>query len=219
VLAREAAAASAVVLVDRGALPIPDGADILAAGAVDDIGIACGGWTISWSGAAGPVTEGRTILDGLRRLSTGSVRYDAGGRFEGARARFGVVALHELPYVEGGGDRADLAVPDDQIEVVRRVREVVDQLIVVVISGRPLLIEDVVGLADAVVACWLPGSEADGIAEVLLGRVAPSGRLPVAWPRSHAQVTTGEGSHTDPSPWPAGFSAGTVPALSRTGGE
>ncbi|MBT8239849.1 MAG: glycoside hydrolase family 3 C-terminal domain-containing protein [Acidimicrobiia bacterium] len=207
-LARAAAAASAVVLTNDGALPIPRGATLLAAGgALDDIGIACGGWTISWEGSAGPITEGRTILDGLRNGLDDRVEYDRDGNL-GTRAEYGVVSIHELPYVEGAGDRADLSVEEHQVELVRRMRNAVDRLIVVIVSGRPLLLGEVLEHADAVVAAWLPGSEADGIADVLLGRTPSTGRLPVNWPRNQAQIA-GTVEPRSETPWPIGHSAAT----------
>jgi beta-glucosidase len=207
-LARAAAAASAVVLTNARVLPIPNDATVLAAGeALDDIGIACGGWTISWAGSAGAVTAGRTILDGLRDAIGDRVDYDRDGRFVGTRADVGVVTVHEVPYVEGGGDRADLSIPGDQIDVVRRVRDLVDRLVVVVISGRPLLLGGVLEEADAVVAGWLPGTEADGIADVLVGRIPFTGRLPVRWPRNDDQVAGRAGSAYSLPPWPIGHRA------------
>lgn len=216
-LARTAVSASTVVLTDDGVLPIPDDATLLAAGeALDDIGIGCGGWTISWEGAAGAVTTGRTILDGLRSRPGGVVAYDPHGAVGDVRADVGVVTIHELPYVEGGGDRADLSVPPDQIDVVARIRDRVDRLVVVVISGRPLLLGAVLEHADALVAGWLPGSEADGIADVLLGRVACTGRLPVRWPRTEAQVSGSPTGSDDgdeaPPPLPVGHGLDLAPA-------
>lgn len=212
-LARLAVQASVVPLLDRGVLPVEPGTTVLAAGeALDDIGIACGGWTISWAGAPGPITTGRTVLDGLRRcLGEEGVTYDAAGRFGvgGSRAAVGVVSVHELPYVEGGGDRADLRLPDEQVEVVRRVRALVEHLVVVVVSGRPVLLGDVHDLADAVVACWLPGSEADGVADVLCGVVPCSGRLPMAWPHADIQI----GPDGEATPWAVGHR--DVPTLHR----
>ena len=101
------------MLVDDGALPIPVSTPMLAAGvALDDIGLACGGWTISWAGATGPITDGSTVIDGLRRRSAHS-RCCTGPTptSTASTAPYGVVSVHELPYVEGGGDRADLTVP------------------------------------------------------------------------------------------------------------
>lgn len=183
-LARAAVRASVVVLHGHDALPVPPGSTLLAAGdALDDVGISCGGWTISWMGGAGAVTDGRTVLDGLRRLAGADrVTYERRPAASGPRASCGVVSVHELPYAEGVGDRDDLSVPPDQVEVVRRVRSRVDRLVVVVVSGRPLELGPVLQLADAVVAGWLPGSEADGVAEVLLGGAPPTARLPLAWP-------------------------------------
>jgi beta-glucosidase len=204
-LAREAAAASAVVLVDRGALPIDPAARVLAAGmALDDIGISCGGWTISWEGGLGATTVGRTVLDGLRDTFGDNCDYEPEADRDASRASVGVVSVHERPYVEGGGDRADLTLPPDQVEVVRRLRARVDQLIVVVVSGRPLLLESILDVADAVVACWLPGSEAGGVADVLTGRVPAVGTLPVRWPRRPEQVGPQHVSGSGPDPWPVG---------------
>jgi beta-glucosidase len=205
-LAREAAAASAVVLTNEGVLPIPPEATIHAAGAaLDDVGISCGGWTISWEGGTGPITEGRTVLDGLRRVwGDGHVSHERDGHLPAVRADYGVVSIHELPYVEGGGDRGDLRLPEEQIEVVRRLRHRVDVLVVIVVSGRPLVIEPVVELADAVIACWLPGSEADGIADALAGTVPIDGRLPMPWPRHHDHVPDGARDDIAVAPWPIG---------------
>ena len=83
-------------------------------------------------------------------------------------------------------------------------RSSVDQLIVLVVSGRPLLIEPILEIADSVVACWLPGSEADGIAEALLGAAPFTGRLPVSWPRSESQVRGEVDAGVAPQPWPVG---------------
>ncbi len=205
-LARSAVSASAVVLLDHGALPIPASTPILAAGmALDDIGLACGGWTISWAGAAGPITDGSTVIDGLRRrLGSEHVLYRPDAEFDGEHRPYGVVSIHELPYVEGGGDRADLTVPDEQLDLVRRMRASVDHLIVLVMAGRPLLIEPILEIADSVVACWLPGSEASGIAEALLGVAPFTGRLPVSWPRSMSQVRGVAEPGVAPQAWPVG---------------
>jgi beta-glucosidase len=220
-LAREAVSSSAVALIDRGALPITAGSQLLTAGeALDDVGLSCGGWTISWTGGPGPITDGRTIVDGLRRIvGDHHVSYERDGRFDDERAPVGIVSIHEPPYVEGGGDRDHLSVPDDQVEVVRRMRHLVDELIVIVISGRPMILEAIEDLADAVVACWLPGSEADGVADVLTGQTTFGGTLPVAWPRGDDRRVGDSDLDTSHQVWPIGHHASVPLATTRTGGE
>lgn len=204
-LGRRAVQASVVTLTDHGALPIPPGHTVLAAGdALDDIGILCGGWSITWQGDTGATTAGSTVLGGLRRLIGDElVTYEPAADASTGRASVGVVSVHELPYAEGAGDRADLSLPDEQVELVRRVRARVDTLIVVVVSGRPLLVEPLIEPADAIVAAWLPGTEADGVAEALVDPGRPTGRLPLPWIR-HAGHLVDDARADAPPPWPTG---------------
>jgi len=106
-----------------------------------------------------------------------------------------VVVIGERPYAEGVGDRANLALPADDIAVIKRLSEALARggersrrLIVVLISGRPLIIGDILPLADAVVAAWLPGTEGAGVADVLFGDFPFTGRLPYTWPRDMSQL-------------------------------
>ena len=188
-LARRAAAAGAVLLTDRsGVLPLSADATVLLAGAgADDVGLACGGWTIEWAGGSGPITPGSTIADGLaahlgpRLLATGATAEDR-RPLEGVTAEIGVVVVHEPPYAEGLGDREHLALAQEQAELVAAVAARVEQVVVVVLSGRPLALGTVTGHADALVAAWWPGSEAAGIADVLAGTAPFTGTLPLPWP-------------------------------------
>lgn len=214
-LARAAVAASVVPLVGGDRLPIAPDANVLTAGeAIDDIGLACGGWTVRWEGGTGDITPGRTVLDGLREHLADRVAHAADGRFD-RRAAVGIVSVHETPYVEGGGDRADLSIPDEQLDVVRRLRDAVDHLVVLVVSGRPLVIEPIVEIADTVLAGWLPGSEAAGIADVIVGAAPLTGRLPVTWPRTATQVAQQPPAPGEPMPWPIGHHAGPRSASER----
>ncbi len=197
-LARRAVAASAVRLSDPdGVLPLEPATVLVAGEGADDIGLQCGGWTIEWQGGRGPVTKGTTILDGLRRSDGGpDVVYEPSGRFdETTNAPYGVVVVAEPPYSEGSGDRADLTLPAEDREVIERVRRHVDRLVLVLVTGRPLILDSVIDQCDAIVAAWLPGSEGDGIADVLTGAAPFTGRLPRRWPgpdRSVDQPTSGE---------------------------
>ncbi|MDE2820314.1 MAG: glycoside hydrolase family 3 C-terminal domain-containing protein [Chloroflexota bacterium] len=193
-VAREALRKSLVLLKnDHRSLPLSkDAPRLLVAGrAADDIGLQCGGWSITWQGAAGATTSGTTILEGLRAAvaDTAAIKYSADGQFAAeARAAVGIVALHEEPYAEGFGDRADLSLAPDEIATLRRVHERCDKLIVLLIAGRPRILTEQLPLIDALVAAWLPGSEADGIADVLFGDYPFTGKLPFSWPRSMDQI-------------------------------
>jgi beta-glucosidase len=195
-LAAEAAAASAVLLRHAGnVLPITGGPVLVAGAGADDVGLQCGGWTIEWQGGIGPITPGTTILEGLRAAAPSvDFAYDAAGAFGDTMAPVGIVVVAEQPYAEGLGDRADLALPAADIDLVEGMRARVDKLVLVVVSGRPIVVDRVADHCDAIVAAWLPGSEASGVAEVLVGARPFRGRLPRRWPAETSQVDDPTGS-------------------------
>ena len=189
-LAREAVQKSAVLLKNEGdLLPLSvDAEHILVAGIpAHDVGYQCGGWTIEWMGKPGALTKGTTILEGLRNLSSAEIVYDPTGEME-LTAPIGLVVIAEEPYAEGMGDRADLTISAEQITLIETMRKKVDKLIVVLMSGRPMIITDQLPQIDAFVAAWLPGSEGDGISDLIFGAAPFTGRLSYVWPRSMAQV-------------------------------
>ncbi len=155
----------------------------------DDLGNQCGGWTMTWQGGSGAITTGTTILQGLRAgvLGGATVTYTRDG--SGAEgADVGVVVVGETPYAEGVGDRADLSLSAEDVAAVRAVRAARIPTVVVLVSGRPMILSSILGDADAILAAWLPGTEGAGVADVLFGDFAPSGKLSHSWPRAMAQV-------------------------------
>ncbi|MFC4425204.1 glycoside hydrolase family 3 protein [Deinococcus navajonensis] len=193
-LAREAVAKSLVLLRHEGeVLPLdPRGPAVLVAGPdADDIGAQCGGWTISWMGGRGPTTPGTTILEGLRAVAGAErVHYCPDGRTEQCFP-VAVVVVAEDPYAEGMGDRERLTLSPEQLALLKRVRERCERLVVVLVSGRPLVVTPHLPEWDALVAAWLPGTEGQGVAEVLFGQRPFTGRLPFDWPRTHAGLRRG----------------------------
>jgi beta-glucosidase len=198
-LAREAVRKSLVLLKnDNQALPIAKDTPLIfvVGKAADDVGLQAGGWTIQWQGAPGDVTPGTTILAGIQQAVSANTRveYSPFGKFGNANdaqgnplmADVGIVVVGEEPYAEGLGDRADLTLPDSLI--VDRTRERSKRLIVVIVSGRPLIITDQLPAWDAAVAAWLPGTEGQGVADVLFGDYPFTGKLSYTWPRWNTQL-------------------------------
>jgi len=191
-LARQAVRQSLVLLKnEKESVPIAKDTPLIyvAGRGADDIGLQSGGWTISWQGGAGDILPGTTILDGIRSTVSPDVdvRYDADGLFEGT-ADVAIVVVGEFPYAEGAGDRADLSLSKKDIDVIQNVRAHSDEMVVIILSGRPLIISDQLQEAEAWVAAWLPGSEGQGIADVLFGDHPFTGKLPVSWPRDMDQL-------------------------------
>jgi beta-glucosidase len=183
-LAREAVRKSLVLLKnDRETLPLKKDAGIIyvTGRGADDIGIQCGGWTIEWQGKAGDVTTGgTTILDAVKTAVDGQSSVTA--NVEGADVA--IVVVGEPPYAEGVGDDPDLSLSDDDLATIRRVNDAGVPMVLVMLSGRPLILGEALDLADAVIAAWLPGTEGDGVADVLFGNYAPTGKLSFTWPRA-----------------------------------
>jgi beta-glucosidase len=190
-LARRAVRESLVLLKnDKKALPLSRKAKrIHVAGKnADDIGNQCGGWTIDWQGKSGAITTGTTILAAMRAAAPGvEVGYAKDGS-GAAGADVAVVVVGELPYAEGPGDREDLALDAADREAIANVKQAGIPLVLVVVSGRPLILGEAAQQADAIVAAWLPGSEGQGVADVLFGDWKPTGKLSFSWPRAMDQI-------------------------------
>lgn len=195
-LAREAVARSLVLLKNEvETIPLAKSNPLILVGgqAADDIGLQCGGWTIEWLGKPGNITPGTTILSAIKSsvVHPELVLYAPDGYFKHpieTPAEVGIVVLAEMPYAEGFGDREDLTLPDTDIQLIKQMRLLCKKLVVILLSGRPLILTDQLASMDALVAAWLPGTEGQGVADVLFGDLPFTGKLPYAWPRSMEQI-------------------------------
>lgn len=189
-VAREAVRKSMVLLKNRNnILPIPkSGKTIIVAGkGADDVGMQSGGWTISWQGGMGQTTNGTTILDAIKSaVDPGTVvEYTPDGTsFTGDLA---VVVVGEKPYAEMIGDRKDLKLDNEDLGVIKRFTDNDIPVVVVLLSGRPMIVTDEIGKWDGFIAAWLPGTEGTGVADVLFGDYKPTGKLSFSWPKSMNQ--------------------------------
>ena len=207
-IARQAVRESMVLLKNNGSfLPLSKSkGKILVAGTkANDIGTQCGGWTITWQGKTGNITKGTTILEAVRNVrGAENVVYSADGK-ETIKAYAAIVVVGEKPYAEGMGDNKTLSLSSQDISNIENVRKLRIPYVVLIISGRPLILDKPVTDANAIVACWLPGTEGSGIADVLFGDFDFRGKLSHTWPASITQVPLNIGDKNYEPLFPYGF--------------
>jgi beta-glucosidase len=191
-LARESVRKSVVLLKNENKLlPIgKSGKKITFVGEhADNIGYQCGGWTITWQGGSGDITPGTSILDAFKATvrETNDISYSIDGE-DIPDSDIIIAVIGEKPYSEGWGDRKSLDLSKENKKILKRVKEKNLPYLIILVSGRPMLIEDEIKDCDAFIAVWLPGTEGAGIADVIFGDHAPTGKLSMSWPRSMGQL-------------------------------
>ncbi len=160
----------------------------------DDLGNQCGGWTIRWQGSSGNITVGTTILEAIQNTVSSGTRVtysmDGNGAFG---ADVAVVVIGETPYAEGAGDRSNLNLSSEDIAILTNIHNSGVPMVVILVSGRPMVITPLLGICEAIIAAWLPGSEGQGVADVLFGDYHPTGKLSHSWPTDMSQIPINAG--------------------------
>ncbi|GAB3419419.1 glycoside hydrolase family 3 protein [Flindersiella endophytica] len=199
-LARQAVRESQVLLKNQnGVLPLPKTGKIFVAGkSADNIGYQSGGWTITWQGGSGATTPGTSILQGIRSAVTspGTVTYDRQGNGIDGSYQAAVAVVGETPYAEGQGDRRQgMGLDTEDLTTLSRLRASGVPVVVVLVSGRPMDIASQLPNWTALLAAWLPGTEGNGVADVLFGDYRPTGKLPMTWMQNVSQqpINAGDG--------------------------
>ncbi|GJX13050.1 putative glycoside hydrolase family 3 C-terminal domain-containing protein [Tanacetum coccineum] len=222
-LAREAVRKTLVLLkngksIEKPLLPLPKKASkILVAGShADNLGYQCGGWTIGWQGLSGNnLTAGTTILSAVKKAvdprthviydEKPSVNFVKSNNFD-----YAIVVVGEYPYAETFGNSVNLTIPEPGPSTIKNVCGSV-KCVVVLISGRPVVVQPYVETIDALVAAWLPGTEGQGVTDALFGDYGFTGKLARTWFKSVDQLPMNVGdSHYDPL-YPFGFGLTTTP--------
>ena len=202
-LARKSVRKSLVLLKNKGdILPLNknSGKITLVGEHADNIGYQSGGWTIHWQGGSGDITPGTTILDAFKSAvaDSNSIHYSKYGE-NLLSPDVVVVVVGEKPYSEGVGDRDSLHLSDEDIKLLKIVKNSNLPHVVVLISGRPMIINEALTESDAFVAAWLPGTEGKGISDVIFGDYNFTGKLSMTWPKSMKQIPINYGdSNYDP---------------------
>ena len=188
-IAREAVRKSQVLLKNKNSvLPLSKSLNkiIVAGSAADNLGRQAGGWTTEWQGIDGNYgISGTTILEAIKNTVSRDteVEYNKKGDFsvKNNLADVGIVVVGEKPYAEGWGDNANPSLSSEDLSAIKKVKAKSKKIIVIIVSGRPLNIKEYARNWDAIIAAWLPGSEGQGVVDVLFGDFAFTGTLPVDW--------------------------------------
>ncbi len=164
-VAREAVRKSLVLLKNKNnILPLSKESKIYVGGVnADDLGNQCGGWTITWQGQSGDITEGTTILEGIKSAVDRSENIVS----DLEEADVAIVVIGEKPYAEGIGDNSSLQLSYSDIGELEKAKGAGVPVVVIMVSGRPLIISEQLDNWDAFVAAWLPGTEGNGVADVI----------------------------------------------------
>ncbi|MBT4414262.1 MAG: glycosyl hydrolase family 3 [Polaribacter sp.] len=153
-------------------------------------GLQSGGWTVNWQGTKENYKGATTILEGIKKHAKGNVVYDKEATQNHFDADIAIIVVGETPYAEFFGDighesnTRKLTLTEEHQNYIKTYSEKGIKIIVVLVSGRPLVVTDQIETSDAFMATWLIGSEGDGVAEIIFGDFNFSGKLPHSWPKS-----------------------------------
>jgi beta-glucosidase len=201
-VARECVRRSIVLLKNQSdVLPLKRSANVHVMGKwADDMGLQCGGWTVSWqAGANKDFPPGTTIREGIEAVCDGTVTYSETGGAIPASADVIVVAIGEAPYAESLGDKDPLYITAEHQALIQACENSGKPFVCILISGRPMVVTNEIDMADAFVAAFLPGTQGGGIADVLFSVDGEdfTAKLSHAWPRSMEQIPINAGDYGD----------------------
>ena len=174
-------------------LPLSKDEKILITGSTSStVNALCGGWTYTWQGNVenSQFYYGLSILEAIKnKIGSESIYYTSGIDIVAVtelakKCDYAIVCLGENPYAEMYGNINDLSLPPDQIVLINAIKSTGTPIVLVLVEGRPRIINDVVDKCDGIILAYLPGMEGgQAIADILFGDYNPGGRLPFTYPR------------------------------------
>ena len=167
---------------------------VVVGGAADNLGMQCGGWTVVWQGGTGEITTGgTTILAAIRQAVSPEtqVTYSPDAS-DIIKADAVIAVVGELPYAEWRGNSFGLDIDSGDAALVEQAKASGAPVVTIMLSGRPLILGSALGNSDAFIAAWLPGTEGQGVADVLFGDYKPTGKLPREWPHDWGQAAAND---------------------------
>ncbi len=180
----------------------------------DDLGAQCGGWSIYWGGKRGDITTGTSIREAVSN-AVPAANINSGVDITGSDVA--IIVTGESPYAEWQGDRSTLDLPDSDINLIKNCQRFNVPVVVIIVSGRPMIINPFIHDATAVIAAWLPGTEGDGVADVLFGDNDFSGKMSHSWPANMSQIPINAGDSIYTPLFEYGFGLGyNTPDTSST---
>jgi beta-glucosidase len=210
-VARQAVRESLVLLKNSATLPLSKtGSYTLVVGGdhADNLGYQLGGWSISWQGGSGTTTVGTTLWQAIQQAGLSSsvklnfVGTQTKGNYHGD---VGIVAIGEKPYAEGNGDTNTLAISNADATEVSDICSHVTKCVVVLYSGRPMIINTQLSQSSAFVAAWIGSTEGAGITDVLFGDYSFTGKLTYTWPNSVTQEPCNQNNGCTGALFPYGY--------------
>ncbi|CAG9620790.1 glycoside hydrolase family 3 N-terminal domain-containing protein [Sutcliffiella rhizosphaerae] len=198
-VAKELAVKSCVLLKNENVLPLKKNQKVAIVGPFATNGDVLGPW--SWHGSRDDAVK---VYDGfLTKTAASNITVAKGSDIETVTedqlteavnaakdADVIVLAVGEESEMSGeGGCRADIKLPEAQLTLIQKMKELDKPLVTVLFNGRPLDLHGIIDQTDAVLEAWYPGTEAGhAIADLLYGDANPSGRLSMSFPYSVGQV-------------------------------
>ncbi|MCI7766955.1 MAG: glycoside hydrolase family 3 protein [Oscillospiraceae bacterium] len=195
-LAEELVQKSLVLIKNKNdILPLKEGMSVYITGpAADNAQAQCGGWTVDWNRSPKTqITGVTTILQGFKDRADQYGLNIITDPQKAEEADAVILVVGEKAYAEWNGDTEDLELCGDMglggnLSAIEEARSLGKPVIACIVAGRNVIISDFIDEWDGVVMCYLPGSEGQGVADMLCGEEKFSGRLPCPWYEDISQI-------------------------------